>query len=196
MDRPFTTEEEIVVALRRIIRGVDLHSRQLVQEVGLTWPQLAVLRAAERQGAATVTSLARALRLGQATVTGIVKRLERAGHLGRQPHASDGRRIDIQVTASGRALLEDAPSLLQDRFRAELAKLKDWERLQTLAALQRIAEMMDVETLDASPMLVAGPVDQNLREPERRRRASRGVPHSPAGGVPGPGAVEGQDVNT
>jgi len=40
-----------------------------------------------------------------------------------------------------------------------LAKLKDWERTQTLASLQRIAEMMDVEALDASPLLVAGPVD-------------------------------------
>jgi hypothetical protein len=48
---------------------------------------------------------------------------------------------------------------LQDRFHAELAKLRDWERTQTLASLQRIAEMMDVETLDASPILVAGPVD-------------------------------------
>jgi len=154
-----TIEDEIVIALRRIIRGVDLHSRQLVQDVGLTWPQLATLRAAERLGSCSITSLAREIHLGQATVTGIVQRLHKAGHLERRPHEADGRSVNITVTESGRSLLRHAPSLLQDRFLSELGKLKDWERHQTLAALQRIAEMMHVEDLDASPLLVAGPVE-------------------------------------
>ena len=154
-------ESEIVAALRRIIRAVDLHSRHLVHEVGLTWPQLATLRAAERLGDCSIGALARAIHLGQPTVTGIVQRLERAGYVKRSPHEQDGRSVNITITPTGRDLLNDAPSLLQDRFHEELARLKDWERFQTLASLQRIAEMMDVETLDASPMLVAGPVDPN-----------------------------------
>jgi len=159
MPNPLTIEDEIVAALRRIIRAVDLHSRHLVQEVGLTWPQLATLRAAERLGDCSVGALARAIHLGQPTLTGIVQRLERAGYVSRSRHEQDGRSINIKITPTGRNLLEDAPSLLQDRFHGELAKLKDWERFQTLASLQRIAEMMDVEKLDASPLLVAGPVD-------------------------------------
>jgi DNA-binding MarR family transcriptional regulator len=154
-----TIEDEIVAALRRIIRAVDLHSHRLAQEVGLTWPQLATLRAAERLGACSIAALARAVHLGQPTLTGIVQRLERAGYVTRSPHEQDGRSVNISITPTGRSVLEDAPSLLQDRFHAELAKLKDWERSQTLASLQRIAEMMDVETLDASPILVAGPMD-------------------------------------
>jgi len=154
-----TVEDEIVAALRRIIRGVDLHSRHLVYEVGLTWPQLATLRAAERLGDCSIGALARALHLGQPTLTGIVQRLERAGYVKRSPHEQDGRSVNISITQTGRDLLKDAPSLLQDRFHTGLAKLKDWERFQTLASLQRIAEMMDVEALDASPILVAGPMD-------------------------------------
>ena len=156
-----TIEDEIVVALRRIIRGVDLHSRHLVQEVGLTWPQLATLRAAERLGPCSIGALARAVHLGQATLTGIIQRLARAGCVQRSPHEQDGRSVNVTITSVGRSLLKKAPSLLQDRFHRELAKLKDWERFQTLASLQRIAEMMDVEALDASPILVAGPVDPN-----------------------------------
>ncbi len=159
MAYPLRIEDEIVLALRRIIRGVDLHSRHLVHEVGLTWPQLATLRAAARLGDCSLATLARAVHLGQPTLTGIIQRLERIGYVSRSPHKQDGRSVNITVTASGRELLERAPSLLQDRFHAELAKLKDWERFQTLASLQRIAEMMDVETLDASPILIAGPVD-------------------------------------
>lgn len=154
-----TVEDEIVAALRRIIRGVDLHSRHLAHEVGLTWPQLATLRVAERLGDCSIGSLARAVRLGQPTLTGIIQRLARAGYVERSRHEQDGRSVNVMITAAGRNLLKDAPSLLQDRFHAELAKLKDWERSQTLASLQRIAEMMDVEGLDASPLLVAGPVD-------------------------------------
>lgn len=159
MGNPWTVEDEIVAALRRIIRAVDLHSRHLVHEVGLTWPQLATLRAAERLGDCSIGALARALHLGQPTLTGIVQRLERAGYLTRSPHEQDGRSVTVTITESGRDLLGRAPSLLQDRFRAELSKLKNWERFQTLASLQRIAEMMDVEALEASPILVAGPVD-------------------------------------
>ena len=161
MDNSLTVEDEIVAALRRIIRAVDLHSRHLVQDVGLTWPQLATLRAAERLGTCSIGGLARAVHVGQATLTGIVQRLERAGYVDRSRHEQDGRSVNVTITSTGRNLLNNAPSLLQDRFHAELAKLKDWERSQTLASLQRIAEMMDVETLDASPLLVAGPVDPN-----------------------------------
>ena len=166
MTSSLSIEHEIVAALRRIIRAVDLHSRHLVHEVGLTWPQLATLRAAERLGACSIGALARAVHLGQPTVTGIVQRLERADYVKRSPHEQDGRSVNITITPTGRNLLKDAPSLLQDRFHTELAKLKDWERFQTLASLQRIAEMMDVETLEASPMLVAGPVNPNTAETE------------------------------
>ncbi|MGD8452724.1 MAG: MarR family winged helix-turn-helix transcriptional regulator [Phycisphaerae bacterium] len=159
MDRSLTVEDEIVVALRRIMRGVDLHSHHLVHEVGLTWPQLATLRAAERLGECSVGELARAIHVGQPTLTGIVQRLERVGYIERFRHAQDGRSVNVKVTTAGRDVLKNAPSLLQDRFREELAKLKDWERFQTLASLQRIAEMMDVQTLEASPILIAGPLD-------------------------------------
>ncbi|MBN2447569.1 MAG: winged helix-turn-helix transcriptional regulator [Phycisphaerae bacterium] len=164
MASPLTAEEEIVAALRRIMRAVDLHSRRLVNDVGLTWPQLAMLRAAERLGECSITALAHAVRLGQPTATGIIQRLERAGYVTRSRSDRDGRSVEVTITMSGRELLSCAPSLLQDRFRDKLAKLKDWERSQTLASLQRIAEMMDAETLDASPMLVAGPVDTQAAE--------------------------------
>ena len=105
--------------------------------------------------------MARGIHLGQATLTGILQRLERAAYVTRAPDEADRRSVRISATPSGRQTLQRAPSLLQDRFRAELAKLRDWERLQTLASLKRIAEMMDVQALDASPLLVAGPVDPN-----------------------------------
>ena len=164
MDERLTIEDEIVAALRRIIRAVDLHSRKLALKIGLTWPQLATLRTAARIEGATIKQLAQAVHLGQATLTGVIQRLERAGLVERRPHLTDRRSVMIFVTDCGQQVLNDAPSLLQDRFREQLGLLKDWERTQTLASLQRIAEMMDAETIEASPLLVTGPVEATVAE--------------------------------
>lgn len=159
MESHLSAENKIVAAIRRIMRAVELHSRQLVDEHGLTGPQLAVLREAGRLGATSVSSLARAVHLSQPTVTGILDRLSRHGYVKRVRDESDRRSVKVEVTMAGQQLLNRAPSLLQDRFRRELVKLSDWERSMILATLQRIAAMMEAETLEASPVLVAGPMD-------------------------------------
>jgi hypothetical protein len=69
---------------------------------------------------------------------------------------SDRRTVVVELTGEGRAVLEDAPSLLRDQFRHELLKLQEWEQTQMLATLQRIAAMMDAEEIDAAPVLATG----------------------------------------
>lgn len=154
---PPEIEERILVALRRIIRAIELHSRDLLDSSGLTGPQLAALTEVARAGGLSAGALAHALRVGQPTVTGIVERLERRGLLIRSRNDVDRRSVDIAITDDGRRLLTAAPPLLQERFRQRLARLQDWERSQILTILQRIAAMMDVEELAASPHLVTGP---------------------------------------
>lgn len=148
-------EDLIVAAIRRVMRAVDLHSRRLVDEYGLTGPQLATLQEAAKTGPVAATSLARAVQLSSATMTGILSRLGKRGFVERTRGASDRRNVIVSVTEMGRAVLARAPSLLQDRFRQELSGLETWERMMMLANLQRIASMMDAESLDAAPHLVA-----------------------------------------
>lgn len=148
-------EDLIVAAIRRLMRAVDLHSRRLVEEHGLTGPQLATLQEAVKTGPVGASALARAVHLSGATMTGILTRLEKCGLVERTRGESDRRTVIVTVTDSGRDSLARAPSLLQDRFRQELSKLETWEQMTMLANLQRIASMMDAETLDAAPHLVA-----------------------------------------
>lgn len=160
MSASLAIEDQIVAAIRRIIRAVDLHSRQLVMEYGLTGPQLAVLKAAARLGAAASTSaLARAVHLSSPTVTGILDRLVKRGLVDRARSGNDRRSVTVAVTPAGEALLAAAPSPLQDRVRAELVRLEDWEQTMILANLQRLAAMMDADSIDASPVLESGPLD-------------------------------------
>lgn len=146
-------EDRIVVALRQIIRAVDLHSRQLVDAVGLTGPQLVTLQQAARLQPVSASALARAVHVSHPTLTGILTRLERRGLVRRTRGEADRRTVHVGVTDAGRAVLERAPSLLQDRFHAELSRLEDWEQQMTLALLQRVARMMGADRLSAAPLL-------------------------------------------
>ncbi|MBO6798492.1 hypothetical protein [Maricaulis sp.] len=63
------------------------------------------------------------------------------------------------LTDEGLNAAAAAPELLQAGFLREFRKLQDWERGMLIASLQRIAEMMDAEDLDASPILETGEIE-------------------------------------
>lgn len=150
--------EAILIALRRIIRAVDQHSRHLVSSHGLTGPQALLLTEIVRGGSLTGSELATRVSLSQATVTDVVKRLEGRGLLVKQRSEADKRRILLSATEAGAALVSQSVPLLQERFQQRLASLQDWEQLQLLSSLQRIAELMNAEDLDAAPLLASGAV--------------------------------------
>jgi len=149
-------EGEILSAIRRIVRAVELRSRALIRGHSVTGPQLVTLREVARTGPVPVSTLARMVNLSQPTVTGILNRLERAGLVRRERSDRDRRNVLCTVTPQGASVLRDAPSLLQDHFRSELSRLHEWERSQMLATLQRIASLMDAEGLEAAPVLATG----------------------------------------
>lgn len=156
---------QVLVALRRIIRGIDLHSRVLIRDYGLTGPQLIVLEELARsKEVISVGQLAKSVNLSHATVTDILVRLEKRGVVQRTRSNSDKRRVLVQMTDLGLKILEKAPPLLQQRLTSEFVKLEDWEQTLILSSLQRIASMMEVRELEASPMLVSGPISAPVEE--------------------------------
>jgi DNA-binding MarR family transcriptional regulator len=150
--------DAVLVALRRIIRATDIYSQKLRKTVGLTTPQLLVLRAVARSGDVTLGRVARDLSLSQATVTTLVDRLETGGFVTRARSDEDRRRVFVRLTAAGSEVLSLAPDLLQDRFVRRFERLAEWERSMITAALQRTAALMDATELDASPVLLTGEV--------------------------------------
>lgn len=140
-----TIEDRIAVALRQINHAVDLHSRRLLEEFGLTGPQLATLQAAARLGKVSAGVLAKGVHLSQGTVTGILDRLEHRGLVSRTRDGHDRRNTLISVTDAGHHVLNSAPPPLQERFRKELGQLQDWEQTMMLATLLRIAAMMGAD---------------------------------------------------
>jgi DNA-binding MarR family transcriptional regulator len=149
---------DVLVALRRIMRATSLHSRRLGKAMGLTVPQLVVMRAIAGAGEPTASEVARRVSLSQATVTTILNRLEERGFLVRERSSEDRRRLRLCLTASGREVLSEAPLPLQDSFVRRFGSLSAWEQHQIVASLTRVAEMMDAEGLDAAPLLASDEV--------------------------------------
>jgi len=147
---PYTN---VLIALRRIIRAIDMRSRRLMQQAGFTGPQLLVLQALGQHEEMSAGDLAREVNLSQGTVTSILDRLEKRALIQRIRSQSDRRKVFVTLTKEGKEQLASAPTLLQERFIERFTELKDWEQHQILASLQRLAEMMDAQDIDAAPVL-------------------------------------------
>lgn len=152
--------EEVLIALRRVIRATDLHSKQLIKTASVTAPQLLLMQAINRQGNAIISDLAREVSLSQATVTTILDRLENRNLVVRQRSMEDKRKVHIHLTEHGHKILLNAPTALQHQFAKKFEALQDWEQSMMLSSLQRIAQMMNAEDMDAAPFLETGELDR------------------------------------
>src|SRR5262245_44387224 len=139
-------EEQVIVALRRITRAVDIHSRLLQREFGVTGPQLSTLRVVHRLQPVTTGALARSACIGYATLTGVLDRLEERGYVSRTRDPADRRSVILNMTKAGESLLQSAPSLLQNRFRDELERLPESEKAALLQNLLRVATLMEADS--------------------------------------------------
>lgn len=147
------TYDQVLVSLRQIIRAIDLHSKKLERESGLTGPQLLIIQLIGTQGEMTPGVIAREVSLSQATVTSILDRLERKNLLQRVRSTYDKRKVMVSLTEAGSRALESAPTLMQESFIRSFNKLEDWEQSLILSSLQRVSDMMNATNLDAAPLL-------------------------------------------
>ena len=149
-----------LIALRRILRVTELNARELAAHSDFTTSQLLVLQHIAREGKALPSAIARAVRLKQATVTVLLQKLESAGFVTRRRDTEDRRRIWIELSDAGSAALRKSPDLLQNRFERSFDRLDDWEQAMIVAALERVAHILDAAELDASPVLDVGNLDR------------------------------------
>lgn len=152
--------EEVLVALRRVIRATDLHSKHLAKTTGLTAPQILLLQTIRDKDQATIGEIASEISLSQATVTTILDRLEKRKLVYRERSTEDKRKVHACLTDEGVEILKKAPVPLQDHFKREFGDLHEWEQTMIISSLQRVAQMMDAQHIDASPVLDIGTLDR------------------------------------
>jgi DNA-binding MarR family transcriptional regulator len=154
-------DEELLISIRQVIRAIDLHSKRIAKDTGLTTPQLLVLKSIQAKGGIMVKDIASEINLSSATVTTILDRLEARGLVIRVRSTTDKRKVEINLSESGVEAISEAPKPLQSHFIDRFEKLEPWEQSQMVATMQRIASMMDAESIDASPMLEVGQIHKD-----------------------------------
>lgn len=138
----------VLKALRKISRAVDLHSRQIDRQVGLTLPQLVVLGCARDLGEVTSRAISEEAELSPATVVGILDKLEAKGLVERYRSRIDRRIVHTRLTEKGAATLAAAPPPLGHAFEQAFLKHPPETRAQTIDALNRVANFALVDAED------------------------------------------------
>ena len=105
---------------------------------GLTTPQFYVLKTLiEQGGRCPIGQIATLHSLTNATMTGLVKRLEAMHLVERSVNDEDRRSVDVTLTAEGRARFTGVQDDLTDQLRALLSLIPDDERTRLLNDVAR-----------------------------------------------------------
>ncbi|MCP3972598.1 MAG: homoprotocatechuate degradation operon regulator HpaR [Rhodobacteraceae bacterium] len=130
-NRMRATSRSLPIALLRARDRVMGPIRAMLADAGVTEQQWRVLRVLAEQGPADATEIARQACLLMPSLTRIIQGLEKRAYCTRSPHPTDRRRFVIEITGTGRELIErNIPQ--STRIFAELEAEFGKERIEAL----------------------------------------------------------------
>jgi MarR family transcriptional regulator, organic hydroperoxide resistance regulator len=142
--------DEIVMGLRRIVKAIELYSREVQKTYGLTGPQLWALKVLAREGPLSVGKLAEALAVHQSSLSLLVDRLEARGLIRRHRETRDRRVVRLALTSAGAALATRAPEAAQGRLLHALRRMPKEEVRWIYGAVARLVQIMEAEDVEAT----------------------------------------------
>lgn len=133
-ERPYRLEDQIGFRLRLANqRHLEIFAAEMPE---ITPRQFAVLAKLGEEGTLSQNHLGRLVAMDAATTKGVVERLLRKGLIEALPSPTDRRRVEISLTAAGRAFL--------DRARPVAARISDrTARKLSARELDRLLALLD-----------------------------------------------------
>jgi DNA-binding MarR family transcriptional regulator len=127
------TETELSSALRISVMRLSRRMRQERSgEAGLTATQLATMATLRRHGSLTAGELAAHEKVSPPSMTRILGHLSDLGMVDRRSHPTDGRQVLVELSATGRDLLDADRRRRDEWLAARLRELAPEEREQLL----------------------------------------------------------------
>jgi DNA-binding MarR family transcriptional regulator len=126
-------------AFRRIVQALRTSSREAERRVGISAAQLFALHQLEGRAGASINDLAALTFTDQSSVSVVVKRLVERRLVTRRAAAGDRRRVRLELTPTGRALLRRAPEPVQERLIAVINAFPPRQRTLLAITLHAIA---------------------------------------------------------
>ncbi len=118
---------------RRLTKG-------MAREVGLTGPQLTVIKLLETFENLSLSSLSERIRAQNSTVTGIIDRMEREGLVRRERSTTDRRVVHIRLSDKGQKLAKQIQVEPMEIFREALASLNQADLRDLLRIMNQLGK--------------------------------------------------------
>lgn len=138
--------QAILDGLRRLVRELRLASSLAERTLKVSGAQLYVLHALAREDGLSVNELAGRTLTHQSSVSVVAAKLVQRGWVRGRRSASDARRLELSLTAAGRALIRRAPEPIQDRLVAAIERLPGAQRGALAEALTRVVREVGLAT--------------------------------------------------
>ncbi|MFY9802864.1 MAG: MarR family transcriptional regulator [Candidatus Acidiferrales bacterium] len=135
---------ELALALGMLVRRLRSAVPAELESHELSWAQLAVMRRLDTDGPATTADLARAEGVKPQSMGATVAALEEMGIVERKAHPTDGRQMNIALTAKGASVRKNTRSAKRMRLAQAIAKLDAREQKSLPAVtelIKRLAEL-------------------------------------------------------
>ncbi len=143
---------EILIKIRKIVRSINLESKKIEKEYGVSIPQVLCLHDAEsyRAGQGDIRKF---LNLNASTTSGIINRLEAKGLVARLPKSGDKRVVTIALTSKGDNLMQRMPSLLHEKLEEKLEKLNENQLKKIQDSLEMLVNILEIDEMEAFPVI-------------------------------------------
>lgn len=128
-----------------LAHALDVRSKWMERNLGVTSPQRLVLRVVGRRPTITATEIATELDLHPSTLTGILARLEARGLLSRVIDPADRRRARFQLTAKGEQVDRERRGTVEAAVRRALGRAESNDVAQTERFLELLVEELERE---------------------------------------------------
>jgi DNA-binding MarR family transcriptional regulator len=142
--------QRVLDAVRRLVRHLRVADRA-AQSAGLSSAQLFVLSELGKTPAISLGELAERTHTDQSSVSVVVTRLVDAGLVQRDRAGEDARRLELSLTRAGRAALQKAPAVMQERILQAVERLPAAEQKRFADTFTRLLD--DIGAEGKPPML-------------------------------------------
>ena len=142
-------DRQLCFALYRASGQMTRAYRDLLEPLGLTYPQYLVMMALWERSPRTVNDIGEAVDLDSGTLTPLLNRLEATGYVSRRRDTEDGRRVLIKLTAAGDRLRQEAvnvPLTFLGRLNTPLPEL-----IALLRGVKQLTQNMELHKTSESP---------------------------------------------
>jgi DNA-binding MarR family transcriptional regulator len=134
---------QFMQSLWGLVHALDVRSKRMATELGVTGPQRLVIRLIGLRPNQTASEIATTLGKHPSTLTGVLARLEQRNMITRVADAEDRRRARFTLTAAGKRIDRERRGTVEAAVRRALGRAPDAAVAGTISTVALLVEELE-----------------------------------------------------